>query len=56
MYCIGGDSGAPVFTFDIAWGILSGCGIYSGTEQAYNLIYTSIDELYFHNYALVYGS
>jgi hypothetical protein len=56
MYCIGGDSGAPIFTFDVAWGILSGCATYANSERTYNIIYTSIDELYFNGYALRYGS
>ena len=56
MYCAGGDSGAPVFTFDVAWGILSGCSNYANSETAYNLIYTSVDEVYYHSFTLVYGS
>jgi hypothetical protein len=60
LYCFGGDSGAPVFAYTIAFGILSGCSQIldaSGnpTDSAVNLIYTSIDELYYYNYSLIYG-
>jgi hypothetical protein len=55
MYCIGGDSGAPIFTYDVAWGILSGCATYSGTDRTYNIVYTPTDELDYGNYTLVFG-
>lgn len=61
LYCLGGDSGAPVFTYTIAFGIQSGCGLYTEaagnpTGQAYNIIYTSTDELYYYNYSLMFGA
>lgn len=55
MYCRGGDSGAPIFAYDIAFGILSGCANYSGSDETYNYIYTSMDEAYTLGFSLVYG-
>lgn len=55
MYCRGGDSGSPVFVFDIAWGVLSGCATYSN-NTAYNYFYTNMNEAYAAGYALSYGN
>lgn len=54
MYCRGGDSGSPVFVFDVAWGVLSGCASYSD-NSIYNYVYTSMDEAYSAGYSLTYG-
>jgi len=54
MYC-NSDSGAPIFTYDVAWGILSGCATYPGTDRTYNIIYTPVDEIDYGGYTLVFG-
>jgi hypothetical protein len=57
MYTRGGDSGAPVFAITVAFGIFSGSSNYTtgNTDRAYDMIYTSIDEIYNDGYSLVFA-
>jgi hypothetical protein len=52
MRCTGGDSGAPWFAFNTAFGVMSRCGEnWIGTESV--AYYTSLDAAYARNYRLV---
>lgn len=60
MNCIGGDSGAPVFIYTVAFGVLSGCSNYTDglgnpMPRAYSFIYSSMDDIYYDGYSLIYG-
>lgn len=52
-------NGAPVFAWDIAYGIVSGSSNYQSGDlnRSYYVVYTSTDELYFGSrYSLWYGN
>jgi hypothetical protein len=54
FYATDGDSGAPVFAWNTAFGIASRSFYYTdGTAE--NLVYTSIDEPYYWSYSLCYN-
>lgn len=53
--CNHGDSGAPVFAWTTAFGIVSGCGAPSNTQGAgVRMVYTSTDAVYAAGYSLAY--
>jgi hypothetical protein len=55
MTCNQGDSGAPVFAWQTAFGVLNGCDPYATTAGATTRVsYTSIDAMYARGYALKY--
>lgn len=53
--CNQGDSGAPVFAYNTAFGVVSGCRILTNTPVSNNeLSYTSMDAAYDKGYRLSY--
>lgn len=60
MYVANGDSGAPMFNWTSAYGILSGSANYEDatgnlTAEAYAVWYTSVDEMIRDGYSIIYG-
>jgi hypothetical protein len=60
MQAWNGDSGAPVFAYTVAWGILSGSLNYfdalgNETRRAERVWYTSFDDLYADGFSLLIG-
>lgn len=55
MTCNSGDSGAPVFAWNTAFGIVRGCSPLATTAGGTRyMTYTSTDALYAHGYSLAY--
>jgi hypothetical protein len=54
MACNGGDSGAPVFAWNTAFGIVRGCEPQGNTKVSTRLAYTSTDMPYSRGYSLKY--
>lgn len=52
--CFGGDSGAPVFAWNTAFGIQNGCSTTSMTVGERTLTYTSTDLAYDKGFSLAY--
>jgi hypothetical protein len=53
FYATDSDSGAPVFAWNTAFGIVSRAFYYSDGTAA-NVVYSSIDEPYFWGWSLCY--
>lgn len=54
FYATDGDSGAPVFAWNTAFGIVSRAFYYTDGTAA-NVVYSSIDEPYFWGWSLCYN-
>lgn len=54
--CNSGDSGAPVFAYTTAFGVLSGCITLSNSPVANQMDYTSMDAAAAYGYTLWYGN